>query len=1251
MAAADYIQVAQELYISYFGRPADYYGLADMTANLNAAGAPTSIGSIASAYNTNATVKAIMDNFGTSAESEALYGNSATSNATFINAVYTQVLGRSADLAGLNFWVNALKNNEMTRASAAVQIMAAATKADADPTDKATATNKIIVATNFTNGIDTAEEVIGYAGDAAALVARNMLAGVTSTTDTAAYQTVVDSTLNSIAHPVVPGVSFALTSAADLFVGGSANDTFNAGLSNSVATFDALDSLNGGAGTDTLNATLGGATVQPASMTNIENIVLNGAGGTLSLLGSTGVTSLTAQGTTALTTFSNIGATSVALKVANTSASTTFAHVASVVAGTADSATLTLQNVAGGTQTVGGIETLNIVSSGSANTTTLATTAATKYVVTGDQDLTLGAVGASVVTVDASALTGALSLSTGGAASTITGGAGNDAITLTAAVADSITTGAGNDTVVTGGFLTTADTLAGGAGTDILTGTSADLTGSTFTKISGFETLTVTDALGAALTTANVNTGVNTVNLAAGSGTFTLTMEAGAKAVNLAAANTGVLTVADTGTATTDTLTIKNTAAATNVFAAQNLVDTGFETLTLDGSGTGAATIQTIAALTVTADTGGTSTVKFTGSNQFTVSGALTANVIDATGLTGTAFLNMTGSSASVTSILGGAGNDVLLGDAAGYIDGAAGNDNITGGTGIDTIIGGAGNDTISGAGGNDIITGGDGNDQITEGVAGTASVDAGAGDDIVTFSGTVDSTDTLNGGAGTDTLVINSTDVTTVNGLGFAAGVAFNSHVTNFENLSIAALLTSGTATNILDVSRFNNISKVTLTGDNGAISTKVQGLIANSTFDIQAAQTAGANITLALADATGTSDVINVAANTSATADFKTITTTGIETVNITSNDTDTTADATVTANAAHTITLVDATATTVTVAGNSASLNLVLTGDTAITSLSAASYAGALTATLVGTGAASLTGGAGADVLTGGSGSDVITGGAGADTIVGGLGSDTLDGGTGANQLDASGMVGVTDDGVVTSTGAVINLGATSVSAATVNTALSLVAGKFISGATAAVAAGHASYLFGSNAANAGAASDTISNFTKIVGTTGSDYIVGNAAGSQTITGGTGADYMKGGTGADTFVMSTNTSIARTAQSFAGAAIAAADTITFGNGLDIISGFTAGTDKLDVGTAGAAVTGIGADFTALAAATTYILSGAFNTTTGVFTIAADGAGADTLVVDATGGGANAAVATATTFAVLVGVTSTDLVAGSFI
>ncbi|MDQ2081666.1 Ig-like domain-containing protein [Xanthobacteraceae bacterium Astr-EGSB] len=146
-----------------------------------------------------------------------------------------------------------------------------------------------------------------------------------------------------------------------------------------------------------------------------------------------------------------------------------------------------------------------------------------------------------------------------------------------------------------------------------------------------------------------------------------------------------------------------------------------------------------------------------------------------------------------IENVIGGAGNDTLIGDdAANVLDGGLGNDTIDGGAGNDVLIGGAGNDVLTGGDGDDLLKGGAGNDAIAGGAGfdtldlsdatGAISLDVaagkvsgagigtdtftgieafrfGAGNDIVTggngdeiFDGGAGN-DTLKGGAGDDQL------------------------------------------------------------------------------------------------------------------------------------------------------------------------------------------------------------------------------------------------------------------------------------------------------------------------------------------------------------------------------------------------------------------------------------------------------------------------------------------------------------------
>lgn len=153
--------------------------------------------------------------------------------------------------------------------------------------------------------------------------------------------------------------------------------------------------------------------------------------------------------------------------------------------------------------------------------------------------------------------------------------------------------------------------------------------------------------------------------------------------------------------------------------------------------------------------------------------------------------------------------------------------------------------------------------------------------------------------------------------------------------------------------------------------------------------------------------------------------------------------------------------------------------------------------------------------------------------------------------------------------------------------------------------------------------GAAADTL------FGDNGNDSLTA-AAGNDTITTGTGIDTVAQGA-----------STALTASTFAAALVAAGDTVTFANGLDIVTDFVAGTDRISGGAAAAAATtGIGRNNTNafITGTVTYSLSGTFVAATGVFTIAADNGGSDTLIVN--GGGAANSLGNAPNATLLQGV-----------
>lgn len=197
LQSSDYEEVVQQLYVSYFGRPADPGGLANFEAQLLAAGAPTDIASLVQAYSSNPAVQTLIDAFGTSAESQTLYGNGTTEE--FVTAIFNHVLSRAPQPAGLQFWETQLGGG-LSKGNAALAIMAGAL---ANTTtqgllDAQLVRNRITVAEQFTTSIASENAVTAYRGAPAAAMARTLLAGVTAGSDAGNYQSQVDQAIAAL---------------------------------------------------------------------------------------------------------------------------------------------------------------------------------------------------------------------------------------------------------------------------------------------------------------------------------------------------------------------------------------------------------------------------------------------------------------------------------------------------------------------------------------------------------------------------------------------------------------------------------------------------------------------------------------------------------------------------------------------------------------------------------------------------------------------------------------------------------------------------------------------------------------------------------------------------------------------------------------------------------------------------------------------------------------------------------------------
>lgn len=500
----------QGVYLALFGRPADPIGLAFFNQATNNGANLTAIGDLAATpeYQTRFT------------------GQSSTQ---IINSIYQSLFNRDADLTGLTFFANALANGTLNINNIAIAIFDGAQGSDITIRD-----TKVTAANAFTAAIDTAPEVLGYQGTAAAASGRAFIQGVTTTVPNA------EAVNLAVAAAVAAGAgggtvaTFTLTPGGDLAdaagsfrnaLGGTPGTPtdfkFTAGnetVNGSSATIVGGDSLldNTTSDNDVFNIALSGinAAVMPTTQ-NIEQINLVGTnytGATIDFAAVVGAKTVTVSGslgaTLALNNLINTGITTVDGS-GSTSLTNGIAADFSAAPGTA-ARTMTGTGAADTLTGGNGVDTIN----GGAGNDIINGNAGADILSGGaGNDAFTGGTGNDTINGDA----GVDVMQGQDGNDTLNGGDGNDGIDGGIGN-DTINGGAGNDIIVGG---TGADTITGGAGNDTISvGTNAAAVG-TFANAAAQLAGTLT-AIGAA--TADTSTDIIVFEAtAAGNGTDTIT--------------------------------------------------------------------------------------------------------------------------------------------------------------------------------------------------------------------------------------------------------------------------------------------------------------------------------------------------------------------------------------------------------------------------------------------------------------------------------------------------------------------------------------------------------------------------------------------------------------------------------------------------------------------------------------------------------------------------------------------------------
>lgn len=448
----------QGVYIALFGRPAD----------------PTGLAYFNSVTNNGANLSAI-NNLAGQPEYTARFAGK--SNTQIVDSIYQSLFGRSAEAAGLNFFVDALNKGTLNINNIAIAILDGAQGSDKTLLDK-----KIAAANLFTAELDTPVEVGNYTGLTAAAKGAAFISAVTATSPAVTQASAAAAVATLGTDSGVPGVTITLAANTDAVSATAANPALKSTAGDDTivggATYAATNIIDAGAGTDKLTASLGAdVTVAENGLKNVEQVFLKATAGGIDFAAANAkeLTQVWNDGSAAgfdLTVTGIAKTVTVGLKGTVDASTFTFTETA----GASDTATLALDKagfVAATTTTIGGIETLNVANTGaSAVSLTIADTTSLKISGTGDLNATLASA-AKLASVDASALNGALTVDVSGAqaVASVKGGLLGDTITYNVngnTQALTIEGGAGADTIIEtasagSGF---AVTLTGGAGPD-----------------------------------------------------------------------------------------------------------------------------------------------------------------------------------------------------------------------------------------------------------------------------------------------------------------------------------------------------------------------------------------------------------------------------------------------------------------------------------------------------------------------------------------------------------------------------------------------------------------------------------------------------------------------------------------------------------------------------------------------------------------------------------------------------------------
>lgn len=238
------IREIQKAYVAFYGRPADYAGLMYWAQELD---------------RKNGDLNAVIQSFGTSVESNSLYGGSSTEER--IDKIYQQLFNRAPEAEGRAWWAAQIDAGTYTLQSAARYILGGASG-----DDLALIERKVDAAADFTEALRSKGMSHSYNGEGDIAPARTFLSQISTSLTSGQIDALVSETVGSIQNAA--WASFSVASNMDMYNLASSNAQQ---VVNGSWIFADTGRLNYSAKNDIYLVELDTNTMQPGSMASLGN--------------------------------------------------------------------------------------------------------------------------------------------------------------------------------------------------------------------------------------------------------------------------------------------------------------------------------------------------------------------------------------------------------------------------------------------------------------------------------------------------------------------------------------------------------------------------------------------------------------------------------------------------------------------------------------------------------------------------------------------------------------------------------------------------------------------------------------------------------------------------------------------------------------------------------------------------------------------------------------------------------------------